>query len=76
MLKGRESEARDVLRKTLSRRGQEAIEEEIEDIKKSLLSDIDSSCIRELKLMLKWKNLKRYNYFIIRSYCNLCLPSM
>ena len=59
MLKGRESEARDVLRKTLSKRGQEAIEEELNDIRRSLSPDVNSSLIHELKLMFKWKNLKR-----------------
>ena len=59
MLKGRESEARDVLRKTVSRRGQEAIEEEIEDIKRTIVSDKNRNVFQELKLLLKWKNLKR-----------------
>ena len=59
MLKGRESEARDVLRKTLSKRGQEAIEEELDDIRRLDTTSNRSFC-EELKLMLKWKNLKRY----------------
>ena len=61
MLKGRESEARDVLRKTLSKRGQEAIEEEIEDIRSTITSEKNRNVFEELKLILKWKNLKRYN---------------
>ena len=58
MLKGRESEARDVLRKTLSRRGQEAIEEELKFID-HLDSQASRSILKELKLLLKWKRLKR-----------------
>ena len=59
MLKGRESEARDVLRKTLSRRGQEAIEEEIEDIKLLKSSFNQNKFKAELQLLLRWKTFKR-----------------
>ena len=69
MLKGRESEARDVLRKTLAKRGQEAIEEELADIRR-LDTPSNRSFLEELKLMLKWKNLKRYRN--IMQYEMLC----
>ncbi len=59
MLKGREAEAREVLRKTLSKLGQEGIEAELEDIRQSLELGNDSSIVQEIKHILKWKLLKR-----------------
>ena len=59
MLKGRESEARDVLRKTLSRRGQEAIEEELDDIKLLQSSFNRNKFKAKLQLLLRWKTFKR-----------------
>ncbi|XP_064402970.1 uncharacterized protein LOC135348622 [Halichondria panicea] len=59
MLKGRESEAREVLRKTVSKLGQEGIEAELEDIRQTLNSGPKINILQELKLILKWRNLKR-----------------
>ncbi len=59
MLKGRESEAREVLRKTASNLGQEGIEAELEDIRQSLESAKDLSIVQEIKVILQWKILKR-----------------
>ncbi len=60
MVQGRESEAREVLRKTVSKLGQEGIEAELEDIRQSLNSGPKINILQELKLILKWRNLKRY----------------
>ncbi len=60
MLKGRESDAREVLRKTVSKLGQEGIEAELEDIRQTLNSG-KNNIFQELKLILKWRNLKRYS---------------
>ncbi len=60
MLKGREPEARDVLRKTVSKLGQEGIEAELEDIRQSLNSGPKINILQELILIMKWRNLKRY----------------
>ncbi len=60
MLKGRESEAREVLRKTSSKLGQDGIEAELEDIRQSLELEKGKNFLHELKLLVKWKNLKRY----------------
>ncbi|XP_064402973.1 uncharacterized protein LOC135348624 [Halichondria panicea] len=59
MLKGRESEAREVLIKTVSKLGQEGIESELEDIRQSLNSGPKINILQELNLILKWRNLKR-----------------
>ncbi|XP_064403244.1 probable metabolite transport protein CsbC isoform X3 [Halichondria panicea] len=59
MLKGRESEAREVLRKTASKLGQEGIESELEDIRQTLKSATKQNIVQEIKLLLKWRNLKR-----------------
>ena len=59
MLNGRESEAREVLRQTSSKLGQEGIEAELEDIRQSLESAKNLSIIQEIKAILKWKILKR-----------------
>ncbi len=59
MLKGRESEAQEVLRKTASNLGQEGIEAELEDIRQSLESAKDLSIVQEIKVILQWKILKR-----------------
>ncbi len=60
MVQGRESEAREVLRKTVSKLGQEGIEAELEDIRQTLNSGPKINILQELKLILKWRNLKRY----------------
>ena len=60
MLKNRETEAREVLRKFVSSNDVEGIEEEIADIKESLNEHMNPNCIQELRLLMKWKNLKRY----------------
>ncbi|XP_064403258.1 putative metabolite transport protein YwtG [Halichondria panicea] len=59
MLNGRESEAREVLRQTSSKLGQEGIEAELEDIRQSLESAKNLSIIQKIKAILKWKILKR-----------------
>ncbi len=59
MLKGRESEAREVLRKTSSNLGQDGIEAELEDIRQTLKSGNDTNFLKEVKHVLKWKNFKR-----------------
>ncbi len=61
MLKGREAEAREVLRKTVSKLGQEGIEAELEDIRQTLNLE-KQNIFQELKLLLKWMNLKRYSW--------------
>ena len=61
MLKGRESEAREVLRKTVSKLGQEGIEAELEDIRQTWNLE-KQNIFQELKLLLKWRNLKRYSW--------------
>ncbi len=58
-MNGRESEAREVLRQTSSKLGQEGIEAELEDIRQSLESAKNLSIIQEIKAILKWKILKR-----------------
>ncbi len=58
-MKGRESEAQEVLRKTASNLGQEGIEAELEDIRQSLESAKDLSIVQEIKVILQWKILKR-----------------
>ncbi len=62
MLKGRESEAREVLRKTVSKLGQEGIETELEDIRQTLNSGTKINVFQELKVFLKWRNFKRYSW--------------
>ena len=59
MLKNRETEAREVLRKLVSSNDVESIEEEIADIKASLNEHTNPTCLQELKLILEWKNLRR-----------------
>ncbi len=58
-MNGRESEAREVLRQTSSKLGQEGIEAELEDIRQSLESAKNLSIIQKIKAILKWKILKR-----------------
>ncbi len=60
-MKGRESEAREVLRKTVSKLGQEGIEAELEDIRQTWNLE-KQNIFQELKLLLKWRNLKRYSW--------------
>ncbi len=72
MLKGRESEAREVLRKTASKLGQEGIESELEDIRQTLKSATKQNIVQEIKLLLKWRNLKRYSNCILTT-CFLCI---
>ena len=60
MLKNRETEAREVLRKFVSSSDVESIEEEIADIKDSLNEHTNPNCTQELRLLMKWKNLRRY----------------
>ena len=67
MLKNREIEAREVLRKFVSSNDVESIEDEIADIKESLNEDTDPNCLQELRLMMKWKNLRRYVLIMILS---------
>ncbi len=62
MLKGREAEAREVLRKTVSKLGQEGIEAELDDIRQTLNLGKKQNIFQELKLLLKWRNLKRYSW--------------
>ncbi|XP_064402965.1 uncharacterized protein LOC135348620 isoform X2 [Halichondria panicea] len=59
MVQGRESEAREVLRKTVSKLGQEGIEAELEDIRLTLKSATKQNLFQELKVILKWRILKR-----------------
>ncbi len=59
MLKGRESEAREVLRKTSSNLGQDGIEAELEDIRQTLKSGMDINFLQKLKHIFKWKIFKR-----------------
>ncbi len=62
MVQGRESEAREVLRKTVSKLGQEGIEAELEDIRLTLKSATKQNLFQELKVILKWRILKRYTW--------------
>ncbi len=59
MLKGRESEAREVLRKTSSKLGEDGIEAELKDIRQSLESMKESGFFKGLKHIFKWKIFKR-----------------
>ena len=59
MLKNRETEAREVLQKFVSSNDVESIEDDIADIKESLNEHTDPNCLQELRLMMKWKNLRR-----------------
>ena len=61
-MKGRESEAREVLRKTVSKLDLKGIEAELEDIRQTLNLGKKQSIFQELKLLLKWRNLKRYSW--------------
>ena len=54
MLKGRELEAREVLRKTSSNLGQDGIEVELEDIRQTLKSGNDTNFLKEVKHVLKF----------------------
>ncbi len=56
MLKGRESEAREVLRKTSPKLGEDGIEAELKDIRQSLESMKDSGFFKHI---FKWKIFKR-----------------
>ncbi len=58
-MKGREAEAREVLRKTSSKLGEDGIEAELEDIRQTLRLDKDSNFLKELKHIVKWKVFKR-----------------
>ena len=71
MLKNRETEAREVLRKFVASNHVEGIEEEIADIKESLNDHTNPNCIQEFRLLMKWKNLRRY---VFPLYCVLQLP--
>ncbi len=76
MLKGREAEAREVLRKTVSKLGQEGIETELEDIRQTLNSGTKINIFQELKVLLKWRNFKRYSWswnLYMCSWVGLCL---
>ncbi len=59
MLKGRESEAREVLRKTSPKLGEDGIEAELRDIRQSLESMNDSGFLKGLKHIFKWTIFKR-----------------
>ncbi len=59
MLKGRESEAREVLRKTSSNLGQDGIEAELEDIRQTLKSGENKNFLQQLKHIFKWRVFKR-----------------
>ncbi len=59
MLKGRESEGREVLRKTSPKLGEDGIEAELRDIRQSLESMIDLSFLKGLKHIFKWTIFKR-----------------
>ncbi len=57
MLKGRESKAREALRRLSV--STDSIDTQIEDIKISLPSTKHSSCLQDLKVFRQWKNAKR-----------------
>ena len=69
MVQGRESEAREVLRKTVSKLGQEGIEAELEDIRLTLKSATKQNLFQELKVILKWRILKRYTWSWTCMHC-------
>ena len=57
MLKGREADAREALKKlSISK---DFIDAQIKEIKESLPLDKSSNCLQELKVFFLWKNIKR-----------------
>ncbi len=73
MLKGRETEAREVLRKTVSKLGQEGIETELEDIRQTLNSGTKINIFQEFKVFLKWRNFKRYSCMVMACVTGLVI---
>ena len=59
-----------MLRKFVASDDVESIEEEIADIKEILNDHTNPNCIQELRLLMKWKNLRRY---VFPLYCVLQL---
>ncbi len=59
MLKGKEKEAIEVLKKTVYKRRREYIEDEINDIKKTIQPGANQGFLQNTKILLRWSNLKR-----------------
>ncbi len=63
-------------KKTVSKLEQEGIEAELEDIRQTLNLVKKQSIFQELKLLLKWRNLKRYSWPLNIMHCMIeCSPS-